>query len=133
MNENDTELKTGKKLEIVYFLFTGKPLGSLMDALSTREVIESQRFVWDRTVEMGIKVRGNQFDRKEITRKMTSTPKYQSQQNCTERVYYCKGTHCIHSNPDCARNKIKQQLDVMGEVFQGYIKSAKRKKELLLE
>lgn len=131
MNANETVLKTSKKLEIVYFLLTGKQLSVLIDDLSTREVIELQRFVWDQIVEMGIKVRGNKFDRKEITSKMTPTPKYQRQQNCAERVYYCKATHCIHSNPDCAKKKIKEQLDVMGEVFQGYIQSAKQKQELL--
>ncbi|MBN1349373.1 hypothetical protein JXJ21_08185 [candidate division KSB1 bacterium] len=124
-------LKTSKKLEIVYRLFMGKPLHELIDNLSTREVIEFQRFVWDRTVELGIKIRGTRFDRREITRKMIPTPNYQRQQNCNECIYYCKGTHCIHSNPSCARNKIKEHVKVMGEVFQGYVTSAKQQDNLL--
>lgn len=131
MNETEAALKTSKKLEIVYCMFTGKPLNPLIDGLLAREVIEFQGFVWDRTVEMGLKVRGTKFERREITARMTPTANFQRQQGCSERIYYCKGTHCIHSNPACAKQKIKEQVDVMGEVFRGYIKSAKQQEKLL--
>ena len=125
MNEKDSELKTSKKLEILYRLFLGKSLNTMVDDLSAQEVIELQKFMWERTVEMGIKIRGNRFDRKEITRKMKPTANYQRQQGCNEQIYYCKGTHCIHLHPACARKKIKEHVNVMGQAFIGYIQSDK--------
>lgn len=114
-------LKLDKKIEIIYHLFQGKKISPLIDDLDNRAIVELQRFMWEKTVEFGIKSRGKNFHRKEVTRKMTPTHTYQSQQGCTEHPYYCKGTDCINFNPDCARKKIKEHIDVMAESIWEYV------------
>jgi len=116
------ELRISDKLEALYRLLKGISLDDLIDGMTNQEVVALQKFVWDKTVETGVRVRGKEFDRTEITQRMIPTPVYQRQQGCAERVYYCKGTLCIHSNPNCARKKIKDHVRVMMEVIQDWMK-----------
>lgn len=114
-------LDLSKKTDILYHLFHGNKISPIIDELENRAVVELQKFMWEKTVEFGIKSRGKNFNRKEVTRKMTPTSTYQKQQGCSEYQYYCKGTHCINSNPKCARKKIKEHVDVMAESIWEYI------------
>lgn len=129
MTETKSGLKLGDRVKILYNLFRNEKLSNLIDDLDNRDVVAFQKYIWEKTVEFGIISRGKNFDRKEVTRKMTPTPNFQRQQGCSERTYYCKGTHCIHSNPNCARKKIKEHVDVMSNAIQEYIR-IERQKEL---
>jgi len=129
ITETKSGLKLSNRVEILYSLFRNEKISKLIDDLDNRDVVAFQKYVWEKTVEFGIVCRGKNFDRKEVTRKMTPTPNYQRQQGCSERMYYCKGTHCIHSNPNCARKKIKEHVDVMSDNIQEYIR-IERQKEL---
>lgn len=115
------QLKLGSKVKILYNLFHGLKISPLMDELNNNEVIELQEFMWERTVEFGLLIRGANFSRKEITRKMMSTSNFQKQQKCSESHYHCKGTYCINSNPECGRKKIKEHVDVMFDSIWDYI------------
>jgi len=121
------DLKLSDRVDIVYHLFRDEKISFLIDKLDNRAVSGFQKFLWEKTVEFGIVCRGKNFDRKEVTRKMTPTPVFQLQQRCTQSVYNCKGTHCLHINPKCARKKIKEHIDVMAESIRGYIRSVKQR------
>lgn len=122
------DLKPSQKLQILYNLFNHKPLDEMIDSMTNQEVVALQKFVWDKTVEFGLKTRGKDFDKTEITGRMVPTPIYQRQQGCTERIYNCKGTTCIYSNPNCARKKIKGQVQVMGDVIAEYLEEERIRK-----
>ncbi|OQX83796.1 hypothetical protein B6D60_10040 [candidate division KSB1 bacterium 4484_87] len=115
-------LRPGDKLDILYRLFQGDDLGQLIDALDNNSVVGLQKFVWETTAEFGIIARRKNFSRREITRKMTPTPQYQKSRGCNQHTYQCKATECIHFNPKCAREKIKEHVKVMAETLQEYIK-----------
>ncbi len=121
VHKRDTGLRLVTRVEVISRLFSGEPFDDLVDMLSVDEVVHLQKFVWNKTVEIGLRLKGAAFSRKDITSRMISTPSYQRQQKCSERTYYCKATLCIHSNPDCARNKIKGQLSAMQQAVQHWI------------
>jgi len=125
--ESRLDLKVSDRLEILYHLFRGEKISPLIDKFDNHGVSGFQKFLWEKTVEFGIVCRGKNFDRKEITRKMTPTPVFQLQQRCTQSVYHCKGTQCIHSNPKCARKKIKEHVEAMAESIQEYIRIVKKR------
>lgn len=118
---NKTDLKLSTRIEVLYNLFHGLKISSIIDELGDSEVVELQKFVWEKTVEFGIASRGKNFSRKEITRKMTPTAVFQKQHNCSESQYHCKGVHCISTNPECGREKIKEHIDIMSESIWDYI------------
>lgn len=125
--EKRLDLKLSDRLNIVYHLLRGEKLSPLIDGLDDRSVNGFQNFMWEKTVEFGIVSRGKNFDRKEITRKMTPTAVFQLQQRCTLDSYTCKGTQCIFTNPKCARKKIKEHVEVMAESIREYIRFVKKR------
>lgn len=125
--ESRLDLKLSDRLEIIYHLFHGEKIGYLVDKFDDHGVSGLQKFLWEKTVEFGIVCRGKNFDRKEVTRKMTPTAVFQVQQRCTQSLYNCKASQCIFSNPKCARKKIKEHVDVMAEVIWEYIRLVKKR------
>lgn len=124
--DSDFVLKPSEKMDILYRLSNGEKVGHLIDEMDNQSVIGLQKFIWEKTAEFGIICHRKNFTRKSITRKMTPTPKYQQRQNCNERVYNCKGTQCIHSNSKCARQKIREHVDVMAESIHECIRIGQR-------
>jgi hypothetical protein len=114
-------LQLSSKVELMYLLFHGEKVSSMIDQLTNDEIIDLQRFVWEKTVEFGLLSRGKHFSRKEITRKMTPTPIFQKQQGCKQPAFHCKGTECIQTETECGRKKIKEHVDVMSESIWDYI------------
>jgi hypothetical protein len=55
---------------------------------------------------------------------MISSAKYQRQQNCDLRLDYCKGVECVWSNPICAGNKVKMNMEVMAEHIRSFLSGA---------
>ena len=114
-------LSLAARVEVMVFLISGKPFDEILSQLSNEEVGALQKFVWDKTVEIGLRLKGKNFTRKNITQRMVSTPSYQRAQACSEHIYYCKGVLCIHSNSACARNKINGQLAAMQAAVQQWL------------
>jgi hypothetical protein len=127
MKEQKSNLKTSTKFKTIHAIVNDDKISPIIDELEVPAIIDFHDFVWDLAVEFGIKVRGKKFSRKEITRHMSTTSAYQKRMGCPEKVYYCKGTHCIHTHPDCAKNKIKDHVDIMAQVIRGFIQSEKQK------
>jgi hypothetical protein len=124
--QNDLPLSA--RVEVLVHLIMNKPFAKIINELSNQEVVALQKFVWDKTVEIGLRIKGKDFTRRDITKRMVSTPTYQRNQQCSERVYYCKGIMCIHSNSTCARNKIGDHLAAMQSAVQEWLEETKTPK-----
>ena len=48
------ELSLSSRIEVLVHLIMNKPFHSVVDGLSTNEVVAIQKFVWDKTVEIGL-------------------------------------------------------------------------------
>lgn len=127
MNDQNYSLKTSTKFKTIRSILNREKVSAIVDTLNIHEVIGFHDYLWELAVEFGIKVRGKKFNRKEITRQMPDPAEYQKKMGCPEQIYYCKGTHCIHSHPECATKKIKEHVDVMAHVIRGFIESEKEK------
>jgi hypothetical protein len=114
------ELTFSQRLEIVVSVFKNQPLQPILDQLSTSQLVQAHNFLWDKMVEFHVQTRSRgEFRREEVTKKMIPSAKYQRMQNCDLRLDYCKGVECIWSNPICAGNKVKLNMEVMA----GHIRS----------
>ena len=125
-------LPLSARIEVLVHLIMNKPFDDILDELNINEVVALQRFVWNKTVEIGLRLKGSAFNRKDITKRMLSTPVYQRKQNCSERVYYCKGVMCIHSNSTCAKNKIFEHLTAMQGAVQQWLEDVNEPEKIQL-
>lgn len=116
------ELTFRLRLELMVCLFNGQPLRLLLDKLTTAQLVQAHNFLWNKLVEFHFKTQKGEFHREEVTRKMIPSAKYQKLQHCDLRLDYCKGVECVWSNPACAGNKIKNNMEVMAEHIRGYLR-----------
>lgn len=121
MTPQPKELRLSQKLELLVALFNRKPIRPILDTLTTPQLVEAHDFLWDKMVEFHVKTQSREFHREEVTKKMMPSAKYQRLQGCDLRIDYCKGVECIWSNPVCAGNKVKNNMEVMAGHILGYL------------
>jgi len=63
-------LKTSQKLEILRHLFSDTPIASFFAGLEQIEIAALKRFVWDKTIEFGIRVQGKNFSQENILKRI---------------------------------------------------------------
>lgn len=122
MDKKDSEeLTFSQRLEILIELLQRRPIRGVLEKLSTPQLVQAHNFLWNRMVEFHLRTQTSEFRREEVTRKMVPSAKYQRMQNCDLRIDYCKGIECIWSNPVCAGNKVKNNMEVMAEQIGEYL------------
>jgi hypothetical protein len=118
------ELTFSQRLEIIVSIFKNEPLLPILEKLSNSQLVQAHNFLWDKMVEFHVKTQQREFRREEVTKKMMSSAKYQRQQNCDLRLDCCKGVECIWSNPICAGNKVKMNMEVMAAHIRSFLSGA---------
>lgn len=106
-------LRPSQKLGLLMAVMSRHSIRTVLDGLSVQQLVEAHGFLWDKLVEFHYLTRDNEFVREEVTRQMTPSAVYQKRQGCDLRLDYCKGVECVWSNPECAGNKIKNNMEVM--------------------
>ena len=124
MDIENYSLSPGCRLELLVTAFKGSVLRPLLDTLDTKELVEAHNFLWDKLVEMFYSTQRGEFERSKVTARMMSSAHYQKEQGCDLRLDYCKGIECVWSNPECAGNKIKNNMEVMAKVINSYVEGA---------
>lgn len=115
------ELTLSQRLEILVELMQRRPIRAVLEKLSTPQLVQAHNFLWNKMVEFHVRTQSGEFRREEVTRKMVPSAKYQRLQSCDLRIDYCKGIECIWSNPVCAGNKVKNNMEVMAEQIGEYL------------
>jgi hypothetical protein len=89
---------------------------AVLDQLKPREVLEAQVFIWDFLHRLS-EERGIPLHRQEITARMTPTSTYQYSVGCNERLDYCRANICVYTNPVCASNKLRGQMEALRQIL----------------
>ena len=109
----DPSLTLSLKLDILYRLLMGYKLSPLMDALTPEEMIKALQFIWEKTLEIGLHIKGSQFSRSNILDHAKVLDRFQKQKHCQESLQKCKGIDCFSEHPECAREKAKFESDAL--------------------
>ena len=121
------DLTFGQKLELIVRLVNRQNIRSLLDSFSASQLVQAHDFLWDTMVEIHVRTQEREFRRQEVTRYMVPSAKYQKMQGCDLRIDFCKGVECIWSNPICAGNKIKNNMEVMARYIVKLLNSSATK------
>ncbi|MFQ5638588.1 MAG: hypothetical protein ACE5IR_11405 [bacterium] len=114
-------LSLSQKLDIMTALFNRRSIRSILEEFSNQELVEAHGFLWDKLVELHYLTQKKEFVREDVTKQMVPSATYQHQQGCDLRLDYCKGVECIWSNPVCAQNKVKNNMEVMAQTIIRYL------------
>ena len=119
----EKELKLSQKLELLTAIFNREPIRGVLNNLTNKQLVEAHSFLWDKLVEVHHLTQETMFQREEVTKIMMPSAKYQYHQGCDLNLDYCKGVECIWSNPICAGNKVKNNMEVMAKTIFKYLGS----------
>ncbi len=113
-------LPLSRKFDLLVTIFQRRPIRPILDACNSQELVEIHSFLWDKLVEIHYLTQTSDFRREAVTQGMVPSATYQRQQGCDLSLDYCKGVECIWSNPICAGNKVKNNLEVIAKRMTEY-------------
>ena len=124
--QHSEELTFRHRLEIIVAVLEGQPLRAFLDRLTATQLVQAHEFLWSKLIELHYQTQPQEFQREAVTRKMVPSARYQKLQNCDLRLDYCKGVECIWVNPQCAGNKVMNNMEVMAEHIFGLFNKDRR-------
>jgi hypothetical protein len=92
-----------------------------LDHLSPEEVLEAQVYVWDFLMQLAAE-KGVVMSRTDVTKRMIPTSTWQYSVGCNERMDYCRANICLYTNPTCAANKLKSQMEALRRIISELLK-----------
>jgi len=114
-------LPPSKRLRLLKIMLSGvSPLRDL-SGFSIYELIEAQEFVWEKALEVGIRMRKEEFSQKDIVRQIKPTEQHKREAGCNEPLQLCEANGCLHRNPKCLRKKLEDQIDAICRVVAQFL------------
>ncbi len=98
-------------------LLDAKSFQESIQHLTPYQLVELQRFLWDRIFEISANFMGRRIESYYITDRMEPPANYMRRVGCQEREDYCIANECFSSNPMCAAEKIRGELEVMRQII----------------
>ncbi len=91
-----------------------------LEPLSPHQLLALHRFVWDKVFETSVALLGRRIESVYITDRMEPADHYMRRMGCQERRDYCIASVCIVSNPMCAANRLRAELEIMRQILQEF-------------
>jgi CheY-like chemotaxis protein len=88
-----------------------------IDHLSPHQLVALHSFLWDRIFEVSAELLGRRIEPFFITDRMEPATEYMRRMGCQERRDYCIARVCIVSNPLCASNRLRAELEIMRQIL----------------
>jgi CheY-like chemotaxis protein len=91
-----------------------------IERLSPHQLAALHSFVWDRVFEVSAGLLGRRIESVYLTDRMEPASNYMRRMGCQQRRDYCIARVCIVSNPSCAANRLRAELEIMRQVLLGF-------------
>ncbi len=92
-------------------------IDSIMTGMTVEQLMELQIFLWHEAIDFAENTLHRKLAREFITSRMEPTANYHRRQMCSEPVTACRANYCVHSNPMCASQKLREQIRSMISLF----------------
>jgi len=105
-----------RKQKLLDYLDDEELFFGLLGTFKPRELVEIQVIFWNYVIDYS-NVVGKNFSRRNLTGRMEPTANYQYRVGCHERIDYCRGNICLNTHPNCAGEKLKNQIAVLRSIL----------------
>ena len=109
------------QLQFLRYLLTGQSPASLLDGMEATEIPPVYDFIWEKALEIGIRVKGERFSQADMLKRLKSVEQYKDQVGCKEPLQRCITNECIAQNADCVRAKLKDQFNRLYNLIAEYL------------
>jgi len=88
-----------------------------IEHLGPHQLVALHGFVWDHIFEISAELLGRRIESVYITDRMEPASNFMRRMGCQERRDYCIASKCIVSNPSCAANRLRAELEIMRQIL----------------
>jgi hypothetical protein len=117
------QLSISQKMELVRAMLNGSDMLPLLHNCTSLELLHVHRFVWEKTLEFGIKTKGRSFPQEELQTELRSLSQAQLSLGCPGGYKDCQIRNCYSTHPECMRTLAIQQIEVMFASVQEFFKT----------
>ena len=111
----------GTQLQFLRYLLMGQSPGTLLDNLDANEISQVYDFIWEKALEIGIRVRGEHFSQSDMLKRLKPIEQYKLETGCKEPLQRCISNDCIVLNSECVRTKLQDQFDRLYRLIADYL------------
>lgn len=120
--ENSTVKLAGMQLQFLRYLLMGQSPGKLLDGMAATDILYIYDFIWEKALEIGIRVKGEHFSQSDMLKHLKSVEQYKLEVGCKEPLQRCMTNDCILQNEECVRVKLRDQLNRLYNLISSYLK-----------
>jgi hypothetical protein len=120
-NNSNTLLLPGMQLQLLRYMLTGSSPTMLIENMAAAELVPAYQFAWEKALEIGIRIKGERFSQSDVFKRLKSVELYKSEVGCKEPLQRCESNDCIVQNPDCVKNKLKEQIVRLYQLIAEYL------------
>ncbi|HNR67173.1 MAG TPA: hypothetical protein PKN04_01120 [bacterium] len=120
-NRTPVSLPESLKFQILCRMLKGKRLSVLMEQLDDEQCLALQSFVWEKTLEFGIRAKGRRFSQEELLGQLKAA---EARKSDIVYGFVFKGLSRFslqNDSPALIRAKMQEQVDLMCRVANQFI------------
>jgi len=116
-----THLTPGIKLRLLGLLLNRRPLKAFAGGLSDADLAAAHRFIWEKTLEFGIKTKGKSFPQDTVNDRLQDIAKARHNHGCAADLKHCSPEECAGPHSQCARAVLLEQIDAMEQMTREFL------------
>lgn len=121
LNENILALLPGTQLQFLRYMLMGQSPQSLLDSMEVVEISHVYDFMWEKALEIGIRVKGERFSQADMIKRLKTVEQYKAEVGCKEPLQRCVNNECVKHNANCVRAKLKDQFNKLYALIADYL------------
>ena len=111
----------GTQLQFLRYLLMGQSPATLLDSMDVNDIASIYDFIWEKALEIGIRVKGEHFSQSDMLKRLKSVEQYKLEKGCTEPLQRCIANECISQNAECVRAKFDEQFGRLYGLIADYL------------
>jgi len=119
--EKSITLQPGTQLQFLRYMLMGQSPQGLIDNMDATEIAHVYDFMWEKALEIGIRVKGERFSQADMIKRLKTVEQYKSDMGCKEPLQRCVNNECIEHNAACVRAKLKDQFNKLYGLIADYL------------
>lgn len=120
-SENLSSVLPGTQLQFLRYMLMGQSPQSLLDAMDAADISHVYDFMWEKALEIGIRVKGERFSQADMIKRLKTVEQYKAEVGCKEPLQRCVNNECIDQNAACVRNKLRDQFNKLYALIADYL------------
>lgn len=126
LTDKEPALQPGTQLQFLRYMLLGQSPQGVLDGMDAAEISHVYDFMWEKALEIGIRVKGERFSQADMIKRLKTVEQYKAEVGCKEPLQRCMKNECLAENAACVRTKLKDQFDKLYGLIADYLGIAYR-------